>query len=277
MLLDNDGDAVFIYTPPSLHSRSRTKARDSRHAAKLYKRAKEDDSGRWEAFHFTSHDNPHINKDALEEITGDMTSLAYQQEILADDLDSDPRALWNFHMIEDSYIESIRRDYLVRIVVAIDPAMTATDESNQTGIVVCGVDGNGIGYVLEDLTLTGSPAQWATCAIDAYDRWGADRIVAETNNGGDMVEHTIRTVDSTVSYKKVHASRGKLTRAEPIAALYEESQVKHVGMFAELEDQLCTYVPGQDSPDRMDALVWAFTELMIKRKSKPPVQQPFIN
>jgi len=139
--------------------------------------------------------------------------------------------------------------------------------------VVAGVDEQEHGYVLEDLTVSGSPAQWAETAVQAYDRWQADRIVAEVNQGGDMVEHTVRTAarelasqgrraTRNAAFRQVRATRGKHTRAEPISALYEQGRVHHVGMFAELEDQMCTWVPGEDSPDRMDALVWAMTELM---------------
>ena len=160
---------------------------------------------------------------------------------------------------------TIQRRSLTRIVVAIDPAVTSSAASDETGIVVAGIDANQHGYVLEDLSGRYSPDQWARRAVTAYREWGADRIVAEVNNGGDLVSTVIRTVDPNVSYKAVHASRGKITRAEPIAALYEQGKVHHVGMFAELEDQMCDWSPssGQASPDRMDALVWALTELMI--------------
>jgi len=139
-----------------------------------------------------------------------------------------------------------------------------SEDSDETGLVVAGVGADGHGYVLDDLSLKASPHAWASAAATAYHQHKADRIVAEINNGGDLVEHTLRTVDSKLPYKKLTASRGKHTRAEPIAALYEQGRVHHVGMFAELEDQMCTWVPGDDSPDRMDALVWAFTELMLE-------------
>ena len=131
--------------------------------------------------------------------------------------------------------------------------------------MVCakGIDGHG--YVLEDLTCRLSPDKWARRVVDAYERHRADRIIAEVNNGGDLVENTIRTVNPYVSYRKVHASRGKITRAEPVAALYEQGRVHHVGSFAQLEDQQCVYTPdGYDgSPDRVDALVWGMTDLLV--------------
>jgi predicted phage terminase large subunit-like protein len=150
-------------------------------------------------------------------------------------------------------------------VVAIDPAVTNSEESDETGIVVAGLGTDGHGYVLDDFSGRYSPDGWARKAILAYHQWGADRVVAEVNNGGDLVATVLRTVDPNVSYSAVHASRGKVTRAEPVAALYEQRRVHHVGTFAELEDQLCQWTPGDTkSPDRLDALVWAVTELMVQ-------------
>ena len=260
MLLDNDGDAVFIYTPPSTRTRSVSKATDKLHAAKLFAKAEKDTTGRWETFSFRSHANPHISEAGLVDIVQDMTALAYRQEILAEDVDEIPGALWTRAILDDNRVESA--PVLRRIVVAVDPAATANEESSETGIVVCGVAGKE-GYTLEDTTIKGSPAQWARRAIAAYYNHEADLIVAESNQGGDMVKHTIHTEDSNVPIKLVRASRGKHTRAEPVSALYEQGRIHHVGVFPELEDQLCTWVPGDDSPDRLDALVWGFTELML--------------
>lgn len=261
MLLDKDGDAVFIYTPPSLHSRSASKARDPQHAPKMFKRAAADQSGRWQAFHFTSHDNPHISQAALADITSDMTNLAYRQEIEAQDIDEAPGAMWKRVTIEAGRV--IKAPDLERIVVAIDP--TATKTGDEAGIIVAGVSGDQF-YVLEDASQHGSPLQWASSAITAYHKFKADRIVAEVNNGGEMVEQTLRTVDRSIPYTAVHASRGKLTRAEPVAAFYEKGQGHHVGAFPLLEDEMCQWEPGANSPNRMDALVWAGTELIVNRK-----------
>lgn len=195
-----------------------------------------------------------------------------RQELYAEVLDDVPGALWTRDVLDGSRVS--QHPTLVRIVVAIDPAVTAVEEdSNETGIVVAGIDEQDHGYMLEDLSGIYSPAQWAEIAVLAYDRWQADRMIAETNQGGDMVEHTVRTAGRelaeqgkrktrNVSFNQVRASRGKHTRAEPVSALYEQQRIHHVGMFPELEDQMCTWVPGEDSPDRMDAAVWAFTELM---------------
>ena len=263
MLLDNDGDAIFIYTPPSGRSRSISKATDKRHAAKLFKSAQLDASGRWATFHFPSHENPHISAKALSEITGDMTALAYRQEIMAEDIDEVPGALWTRQLLDKHRCAS--RPELARVVVAIDPAVTSGETSDETGIVVCGIDNQqpAHGYVLQDATLRGSPSAWAKRAIAAYYSFQADRVIGEVNNGGEMIEHTLRMEDASVSYKAVRASRGKYVRAEPISALYEQGRIHHVGEFPDLEDQLCSWLPGDDSPDRLDAAVWAFSELML--------------
>lgn len=130
--------------------------------------------------------------------------------------------------------------------------------------MVAGVGDDGHGYVLEDKSLTGSPDAWARQAVAAYNTWKADRIIAEVNNGGDLVESTLRTVDANVSITQVRASRGKITRAEPVAALYEQGKVHHVGTFSTLEDQMVSMMTGMSgSPDRVDALVWALTALML--------------
>ena len=186
-----------------------------------------------------------------------------RQELHAEVLDDNPGALWRLADIEALRVQ--RLPLLRRIVVAIDPAVTSNEDSDETGIVVAGVDENDHGYVLDDLSGRFSPDAWARCAINAYHSQRADRIVAEVNNGGDLVETTIRTIDRNVPYRAVHASRGKRVRAEPIAALYEQKRVHHVGMFAALEDQMCQWdaSAGAKSPDRLDALVWALTELMI--------------
>lgn len=188
-----------------------------------------------------------------------------RQELLAEVLEDVEGALWQRDWIESTRIREIRPKHLQRIVVAIDPAVTSAEDSDDTGIICAarGVDGRG--YVLDDDTCKLSPAGWAKRAVDLLHERSADRIIAEVNNGGDLVENTIRTVDSRVPYKKVNASRGKLTRAEPIAALYEQGQVSHVGTFGHLEDEMCEYTgkSGEKSPNRMDALVWALTELML--------------
>lgn len=209
---------------------------------------------------------PTFRKTVLDKYEG--TRLG-RQEIGGEILEDTPGALWNLAMIEATRMPRVIED-LVRIVVAIDPAVTAGEDSDDTGIIVAGKGRSGRGYVLADLTCHESPLTWAKIAVNAYDTYKADRIVAEVNNGGDLVESTLRTVRPNVSYFKVHASRGKVRRAEPVSALYEQGRISHVGQFAKLEDQMCSYVPGDDRPgvdDRMDAMVWAFFDLMVNEKT----------
>ena len=185
-----------------------------------------------------------------------------RQELRGELLEEVEGALWKQADIDK--LRVLKHPDLVRVIVGVDPAATSTEDSDHTGIVVAGIGEDRQGYVLDDASLKGTPKEWASAAITAYYKHRADRIIAEVNNGGDMVEHTIRTVDADVSYKKIHASRGKLTRAEPVASLYEQGRIHHVGTFADLESEMCTWVPGDaKSPDRMDALVWALTELMV--------------
>jgi len=187
-----------------------------------------------------------------------------RQELAGEILDDNPDALWKRARIDELRVK--QRPDLVRTVVAIDPEAANNENSAETGIVVAGIapiGGQMHGYILADLTIKGTPDQWATAGVTGYYNFKADRIVGEVNNGGDMVEHTVRTVDRNVSFKAVHASHGKYIRAEPVSALYEQGRVHHVGFFPELEDQLCEWVPGDKSPDRLDALVWALTELII--------------
>jgi hypothetical protein len=260
MLLDNDGDAVFIYTPPSRRSRSTTKANDPRHAAKTYQRAEADETGRWEAFTFTSHDNPHISANALAELSSDMSDLDIRREIGAEDVEEVPGALWSSAVIGEHRVWSAPT--MKRVVVAVDPS----GGGDEIGIVGAGKGHDDHGYTLEDRSQPGhlGPRNWAKAAVDLYHELKADRIVAEKNFGGDMVLETIRTVDPSVPVKMVHASRGKAQRAEPVSSLAEDGREHHVGEHPHLESELVTWVPGDSwSPNRMDAKVWALTELML--------------
>lgn len=272
MLLDSDGSAMFLYTPPSLNSRSITKARDPRHAAKMFKRAQEDTTGEWAAFTWTSHDNPFISPVGLERAARNMTRLAYQQEILALDATEAPGALWKQEQLDRDRVIPQRDEEqrpifppMRRIVVAIDPAVTANEQSDETGMMVCGLGQNGHGYLLEDASSRYTPQLWAQKAIQLYQRYKADRIIAESNNGGLMVQETIQTAGVNAPVKLVTASRGKAARAEPVSALYEQGKIHHVGEFPDLEDQLTSWEPlsSNKSPDRLDALVWGFSELML--------------
>jgi predicted phage terminase large subunit-like protein len=184
-----------------------------------------------------------------------------RQELNAELLEDIPGALWKRSLIEESRVPDTPE--IVKLAVAVDPAVTSGEGSAETGIVIIGLGADGQGYVLEDASLRASPDEWAKRTVRAYHFHHADRVVAEVNNGGDLVETVLRTVDPAIPYEAVRASRGKVTRAEPVAALYEQGRVHHVGGFPDLEDQMCTYVPGMESPDRMDALVWGITHLML--------------
>lgn len=201
-----------------------------------------------------------------------------RQELNAELLEDVQGALWTRDMLEKARFIGGAVPDLKRVVVAIDPSGTQGegDSGDAVGIVVAGVGRDGLGYVLSDCTIKASPAVWGARAVAAYQEFRADRIVAERNFGGAMVQHVIRTVNPSVPYREVTASRGKIQRAEPIAALYEQNKVRHVGNFTELEDQLAAMTGegylGDGSPDRADALVWALTELMTKPQAQGAVQ-----
>jgi phage terminase large subunit-like protein len=193
-----------------------------------------------------------------------------RQELLGEVLEDVPGALWTWALLERTRLAAPVPP-LRRVVVAVDPAVTSGEDADETGVVVVGLGEDGVGYVLDDRSGRMPAIDWATRAITAYHEHGADRVVAEVNNGGDLVENQLRIVDPTVSYRAVHASRGKRKRAEPIAALYEQGKIRHASVFQTLEDQMVTFVPdpdasprASDSPDRVDALVWGLTDLMLK-------------
>lgn len=176
--------------------------------------------------------------------------------------DDSEGALWDYDTLNATRVNE--SPTLKRIVVSIDPAVTSKDTSDETGIIVEGVGFNDHIYILEDLTGTYTPTEWATIAVSAYRRWKADRIIGEVNNGGDLIETVIRSVDRTVSYRSVHATRDKLTRAEPIAALWEQGKAHMVGEHLDCELEMTSWESkkGEKSPNRIDALVWGATELM---------------
>jgi predicted phage terminase large subunit-like protein len=185
-----------------------------------------------------------------------------RQELYAEIIDNIDGALWNYELLEDCRINKDDVPDMNRIVVAIDPATTSNKNSDETGIIIAGRHNNRF-YVIDDVSGRYTADGWARKAIECYYKYKADKIIAETNNGGDMVEHTLRTIDKSISYKKVTATRGKILRAEPIHALYEQKKVFHIGNLSELEGQMTTYTGehNEKSPDRLDALVWALTEL----------------
>lgn len=196
-----------------------------------------------------------------------------RQELEGEILGDIPGALWTRSSIDDNRLKEPPED-LERVIVAVDPAASSNEGSDENGIVVVGLgrdsDGYARGYVLEDASLKGTPEEWSKRAVQMYRKWQADKIVAEKNNGGDMVLSVLKAADRSVPVKLVHASRGKIVRAEPISALYEQSRVHHVGRHDQLEDQMCLFSadnvrnPSNGSPDRVDALVWGLTEIFDK-------------
>ena len=268
MLADNDGSAAFLFTPPSLHSRSSSKARDPLHAIKMFRMAHADNTGDWRPFHWTSYDNPYLSRSGLERIKRDMTTSAHRQEILADwEAEISESAIWKAEWIENNRATKVPA--LMRVGVGVDPP---------GGVTECGIVAAGIGdctckgksekhvFVLADKSLAASPDVWAREVVSCYSALKADRVFGEKNYGGDMVKNIIRMVDPLISYEDVNATRGKAVRAEPIAALYEQGKVHHVGKFPELERELLTWEPGVSSwsPNRLDACVWVLTKLMLQ-------------
>ncbi len=217
--------------------------------------------------HTTYMDNlANLSESFLEqaERTRQTNPIRYKHIFGGEWLDESEGILWNRIIINQARTDTYTAK---RIVIGVDPATTATMDSDETGIIVGCIDDNGNGYVLEDLSGRYSPSQWGALVGSAYTRWNADCIVAEKNQGGDMVETILRQHHKTARVKLVSATKGKAVRAEPIYGLYEQGKVYHVGQFPILEHQMVTFNPesGQ-SPDRVDALVWLFTDLMLKPK-----------
>jgi phage terminase large subunit-like protein len=209
-----------------------------------------------------------------------------RQELDGEVLEDMPGALWTRRMLDEWRVPEAPG--LKRIVVSVDPSGSDSDDADDIGIGAAGSSTDNRGFFLEDATMQGTPEEWGRTAVGLYHKLGADLIVAESNYGGQMVQHVIRSIDPNVPVKLVHASRGKHVRAEPISALYEQGRIAHVGAFPELEDEMCLMTSngymGERSPNRLDALVWAFTELfpaMVQPVEKVsdfvmmPTNQPF--
>ncbi|MEM6648698.1 MAG: terminase family protein [Pseudomonadota bacterium] len=190
-----------------------------------------------------------------------------RQELMGELVEDRAGALWSWEMIEAARVQT--PPPLSRIVVALDPPVTSGPEADECGIIVAGTTGEGAekqAFILADGSSSGlSPAAWAARGVALLHQYKADRLVAEVNQGGDLVEQMIRLADPEAPFRAVRATRGKIVRAEPIAALYERGRIKHVGAFPTLEEQMTQFTgdPGEGSPDRLDALVWALTDLML--------------
>lgn len=213
----------------------------------------------------STKDNKHLSEGFLKSIYrkyGD--TLLGRQELEGELIESVTGALWRFEHFERYRADSLQA--YQRVVIGVDPKAGNGGTEAETGIVVAGIDAAGHGYVLADYSTNGSPAEWAAAVKAAYDKYHADLVVAEANQGGAMVEAVLRSASSNLPVKMVRASRGKFTRAEPVAALYERGMIHHTEVFRELESQMATWKPGDTSPDRLDALVWAFTELFLQEE-----------
>lgn len=207
-----------------------------------------------------------LNKNFLKiaDRTRNENILKYNKNFLGQHYEDNDNALWKWSLIKRKQIDYEELD---RIVVAVDPAVTSDKNSDETGIVVCAIKNN-LGYVLDDRSGVYTPNEWANVVISLYNQYKADRVIGEVNNGGDLIETILRQANKNVSYKAVRASRGKATRAEPVVNLYEQDMIYHTKSFPELELQMTTWNPNKSkSPDRIDALVWGFTELLLKNNS----------
>lgn len=217
--------------------------------------------------HTTYLDNKHnLSQSFLDQAqrVKETNLIRYNHLFLGEWLEDAEGMLWNKAMIDRCRVTS--KPELIRIVVAVDPAVTANMDSDETGIIVSGKDSNGNGYVLEDLSGKYSPNEWGAVVAQAVKKWDADCIVAESNQGGAMVEAVIRQHDKKTRVKLVHATKGKYIRAEPIFSMYEQSKVFHLGFFPILEKQMITFNPEKTkSPDRADAMVYSFTELLLNK------------
>jgi phage terminase large subunit-like protein len=186
-----------------------------------------------------------------------------RQELYGEILEDVEGALWTRGLIERSRLAVAPP--MSRIVVSVDPAVTNTSESDETGIIVCGSDSGGNGYVIADYSFRGSPLEWAKKAVDAFDAHKADAILVEVNQGGDMVSAVLKQVRTTLPIREIRAHIGKRLRAEPVAAMYEQGRIHHVGAYPQLEDQMTVWTPDDPkSPDRIDAMVQGFSDLLGK-------------
>ena len=273
MLLDTNGDALFLYTPPSIRTRGvRSKARNKRHAADLFKRA--ENLPHWQTWHYASRVNPILSRRALELLTQDMPEIARRQEIEAEDLDEAPGALWKRSQFDERWTEELPR--FIRVVMGIDPASSL---NGTIGAVIAGLtEPNTCGghcdqshaLVLADVSVTGlQPLEAGQQLIDAYYEYSVDELAVEENQGGMWIRSLLRTIDDEFSYSRKWASVSKEARAAPVVARYQQGRVHHVGELPMLEDEQCEWEPGDGpSPDRIDALVWAISTLMPSRRRR---------
>lgn len=262
MLLDTGGTCYLVYTPPSIRSIGGSRAKDPRHASKLFNEKKND--SRWNVFSFTSFDNPSLDKQALNEISQDMTQLSYRQEILAENIDEVPGALFTREILDKYRMENNEPLEYSTKILALDPS--TTEEGDEWGIIICGKCKNEKDevhyYVDNDFSRKFTPGNAAKYAVELYKNYDLDLIVYEGNQGGDMVKDLISNEDKRVPVKKVNATRGKRVRAEPIAALFQKGSAHIIDHKFQLEDEMCTTLFDiGNSPNRVDAMVWGISYL----------------
>jgi phage terminase large subunit-like protein len=253
-LSDRRGGALFISTPRGLNW-----------FRELWMRGDSDDYPEWQAWRFHTLDNPYIVADEIDSARRTLLERIFRQEYEADFLEDNPGALWKREWLDAGRL--LKAPDLATVAVSVDPAGSASGDA--CGIVAGGMaveDGEQHLYVIEDATMHGSADEQARAAVSLYHKLAADRLIVEKNNGGDWIRAVIKSVDPTVHVVEVWASRGKHTRAEPIAPLYEQGRGHHVGAFPALEDELCQWQPGDASPNRLDALVWLATELITTQR-----------
>lgn len=251
-LSDRKGGALFISTPRGLNW-----FRD------LWLLGQLPDQSEWRSWSFKTVDNPFIDPAEIEAARAILPSRVFRQEYEADFMEDAPGALWKREWLDAGRVTAAPE--LARIVVGVDPSATSTGDA--CGIIVAGITAARPPhlYVLDDLTLQGSPEIWAQQVVAAFNKYHADVVVAEANQGGEMVTAVLQQVQRHLPVRLVRATRGKLVRAEPVSIVYEQGRGHHVGRFQELEDELCQYEPGDPSPNRLDALVWAGTQLLESR------------
>lgn len=247
-LSDRKGGALFISTPRGLNW-----FRD------LWLLGQLPEQDEWRSWSFKTVDNPFIDPAEIAAARAILPSRVFRQEYEADFMEDAPGALWKRAWLDAG--RTVQMPELRRIVVGVDPSATATGD--ECGIVAAGIDRTGAVYVLDDSTVSGGPERWARAVASLYHKLKADVVIAEANNGGEMVRLTLNSVDQSLPVRLVHASRGKVARAEPVAVLYEQGRVHHVGEFPRLEGELCQWEDDgkHPSPNRLDALVWAVSAL----------------
>lgn len=209
--------------------------------------------------HSSSRQNPYLPPEFIRSLEATYSTRMMRQEVEGEFIDDVEGAIWTYDLIDAHRVTT--HPTLTKIVIAIDPAVTSGADSDETGIVVVGKGDDKHYYVLGDYTMRDTPTRWITKAVDLYHSLEANEIIAEVNNGGDLIRDLLKKIDSTIPYRGVHASRGKVTRAEPVSLLYEQGLVHHVGTHRHLEDEMTQWVPGDKSPNRIDALVWGIQAL----------------